>query len=136
MADKASKITKAIFKNYDKNNNQYIDLDEFNQVFGNILRNMEVTDEAMIDNTLNQWFIAVAGEHDGEELITESEMEHFIKSKFIPLLKQFMGREITPYEINGMVRDLLQPINQAPTADTTEPVNKVPQKEPVNKKEE
>ena len=53
MADKASKITKAIFKNYDKNNNQYIDLDEFNQVFGNILRNMEVTDETMIDNTLN-----------------------------------------------------------------------------------
>ena len=41
MADKASKITKSIFKNYDKNKNQYIDRDEFRKVFGNILRNLE-----------------------------------------------------------------------------------------------
>ena len=65
----------------------------------------------MVDNTLNQWFITVSGEHDGEELINEGEMEHFLKSKFIPLLKEFMGRDISHYEINGMVRDLLEPLD-------------------------
>jgi hypothetical protein len=89
----------------------------------------------MIENTLNQWFIAVAGEHDGEDLITEGEMEHFIKSKFIPLLKGFMGRDISHYEISGMVRDLLEPVDQADT-ETTEPQIKVPPiKQPIENKE-
>ena len=86
----------------------------------------------MVDTTLNQWFITVAGEYDGEELITEGEMEHFLKSKFIPLLKEFMGREISRYEISGMVSDLLEPLDNGPVNDTTQPETKVPEeKEPT-----
>ena len=127
LSEKASKVTKSIFKNYDKNKNDYIDRDEFKSVFSSILENLEVTDEMMVDTTLNQWFIIVAGEHDGEELISEGEMEHFIKSKFIPLLKEFMGRDISNYEISGIVRDLLQPVEE-PANETNEPPAKIPEK--------
>lgn len=89
----------------------------------------------MIENTLNQWFITVAGEHDGEELITEGEMEHFLKSKFIPLLKEFMGRDISHYEVNGMVNDLLLPVDEPANEHIEPPVKEPAKKESPKKKD-